>query len=86
MFLDFQICISRPVSASAESELYLYIPENLDFAFLISHRSIFSILYYILRHLESFISVLSTAFQHALFTFAGFEPGVNNFGRLRCPS
>jgi hypothetical protein len=67
--------------------LILYSPQNLDFAFLLNQQSIFSILYYILRHLESFISVLPTAFQHALFTFfVGLELGVDNLGRIRCPS
>lgn len=35
----FHIWICRQVSASGEAELHLYIPENLDFAFLISHQS-----------------------------------------------
>jgi hypothetical protein len=86
--LDFQAWIRRPVSASDHSELYLYIPENLSFTFLISQRStFFSILYYLLRHLEFFISLLSPAFQHALLTtFASLKLGLNNLGRLRCSS
>ncbi len=48
----------------------------------ISHRSI---LYSLL--LDSFISVLSTTFQHALFTFfSGFKLGDNDFRGYRCPS
>jgi hypothetical protein len=86
MFFDFQSWICMPVSASDESELHLYIPEVWTWQSS-SANDPSSFLYYSLKYLESFISVPTTAFQHAsLIFFAGFEPVVNNLRRLRCPS
>jgi hypothetical protein len=84
MTLVFQFgSAARRPSLSAMSCVYIMLITSLDIQ-LISHHFI---VYYLLKHLESFISVLSTAFQHAIVTFfAGVGPDFSNFGSLGCPS